>query len=84
MPIVGTPISSDLVSTSFDADGNRVAIVDVALLHNRDSGSRIAADLLDAADHHNGVGKPTTDTDSCRPTVCRQRRSRFTSLATKL
>ena len=46
MPITGTPISSDFVSTSFDADGNRRPILDVALLHNRDSGSRIAIDLI--------------------------------------
>ena len=60
MPITGTPISSDFVSTSFDADGNRNPILDVALLHNRDSGGRIANDLLNAAAHHDGVGAPTT------------------------
>ena len=60
MPVVGTPISSDLISTSHNPDFTVRPILDVQLLHNNDSGDRIPPDLLDAAAHHDGVGKPTT------------------------
>ena len=60
-PIRGTPISSDLVSTSFDNDGNREPILDVQLLHNEDSGARISSSLISEALNRGSVVFPGTN-----------------------